>query len=193
MKTLRPLTVLSRALPACAALAAAACGGDGTGAPRLTPQQVQGVYTVCTLRFTPTQSALPSADVLATVVNTTPPAPKQPPSLTLSGTDAAYQLIYTRRSDNFLQQLNGGVYLATSMVFVNFPSADANDAVRETLLPGQLPLAFLASQHRLETQPGNTYSVRRADYARAAGITEEGLQERISGQLSATFAVGACP
>jgi len=37
------------------------------------------------------------------------------------------------------------------------------------------------------------YTVRRADYARAAGITEEGLASTISGQLTVTFATGACP
>jgi hypothetical protein len=40
---------------------------------------------------------------------------------------------------------------------------------------------------------GASYTVRRSDYAKAAGITEEGLQDRISGTLEGTFAVGACP
>jgi hypothetical protein len=191
MPMMRTPNVLLRALPACAVLLAA-CSGDPTGQPRLQPSQVQGVYSVCALRFTPSQSALPAADVLATVINTAPPAPKQPPSLTLSGTAAEYQLIYTRRSDNFLQQLTGDTYLSPNVVFVNFPSADASDAVRETLLPAQLALTYDAAAKRLVAQPGFVYSVRRADYARAAGITEEGLQDRISGQLTATFAVGTC-
>jgi hypothetical protein len=191
MTTMRTPNVLAGALSACAVLLGA-CSGDSTGAPKLTPSQVQGVYNVCTLRFVPSQSALPTADVLATVINTAPPAPKQPPSLTLSGTATQYQLIYTRRSDNFLQQVNGDTYLSSNMVFVDLPSADASDAVRETLLPPQLPLVYDAAARRLSVQSGNVYTVRRADYARAAGITEEGLQDHISGQLTASFSAGPC-
>jgi hypothetical protein len=173
---------------------AAACGGDGgTGVPRLTPGDVQGVYAVCSLRFQPAQAALPSADLLATVVNTAPPAPKQPPSLTLSGQSAAFQLLYTRRSDNFLQQLQGSVSLQQSQLSVNLPEEGSSEIRRELLLPGQLLLHFTASPRRLSASGDATYSVRRADYARAAGISEEGLQERINGSLSGTFAVGSCP
>jgi hypothetical protein len=184
-RTLRLLAVVALApLPA--------CDGDGTGSARLTPSQVQGVYSVCSLRFTPTQTAFPVADVLATVVNTTPPAPKQPPSLTLSGQAYAYQLIYTRRSDNFLQQLNDGVSLGQSNVEVDFPDEDESEIVRELLLPSSLSFTFTDSPRRLTSVGGITYSVRRSDYARAAGISETGLQDRISGELTATFAVGSC-
>ena len=180
-------------LPLCALAALAACDGDGTGSQGLTPGQVQGVYSVCTLRFTPTQTAFPAANLLATVVNTTPPAPKQPPSLTLSGQANAYQLIYTRRSDNFLQQLNGSVDLRQSEVVADFPDEGDSEVVRELLLPAALAFTFADGPRRLTAAGSLTYSVRRSDYARAAGISEEGLQERISGHLDATFTTDACP
>jgi hypothetical protein len=187
---MRNLPLLSlAALPALLA----ACGGDGGTQSRvLTPQQVQGVYAVCSLRFVPAQAAFPTADVLATVVNTSPPAPKQPPSLTLSGQSGAYQLIYTRRSDNFLQQLNGSVDLYGSQLSVRFPDASDSEPVRETLLPDRLLLNFNDAPRRLSSVPAQSYSVRRADYARAAGITEDGLQDRITGTLSASFSTNGC-
>ncbi|HEX8906830.1 MAG TPA: hypothetical protein VF771_18410 [Longimicrobiaceae bacterium] len=190
---MRPQSVLARALPLCAAALLAACGDGGTNASRLSPQQVQGVYNVCTLRFQPTQSALPAANLLATIVNTTPPAPKQPPSLTLSGDAAQYQLLYTRKSDNFLQELRGSVSFGSTNVFANVPDESDSEVRRELLLPGQLILNFTDQPRRLAATGDIPYSVRRSDYARAAGISEEGLQERINGSLSGTFSVGACP
>jgi len=192
--TTRPLSVLARAVPLlAAAVVIPACSDGGTNVQRLTPSQVQGVYNVCTLRFAPSQGALPTADILATVVNTTPPAPKQPPSLTLSGQAYQYQLVYTRRSDNFLQQLNGSVDLGQTNVVTDFPDESQSDIVRELLLPEALTLTFTDSPRRLTAASGFTYDVRRSDYARAAGISETNLADRINGTLTATFATGACP
>jgi hypothetical protein len=190
---IRPPSALARTLALCAAAVLPACGDGGTNEQRLTPGDVGGVYSVCSLRFTPSQTAFPVADLLATVVNPTPPAPKQPPSLTLSGQAYGYQLIYTRRSDNFLQQLNGGVSLHQSQVSIDLPDEGDSEVVRELLLPPVLALAFVDNPRRLTTAGGLTYTVRRSDYARAAGISEEGLQDRISGQLNATFTTGSCP
>lgn len=188
---MRPQSVFALALPLCTLLLA--CGDGGTNASRLTPGDVQGVYNVCSLRFQPSQTALPAADLLQTVINPTPPAPKQPPSLTLSGQAASYQLIYTRRSDNFLQELRGSTSYGGSAVFADVPDESASEVRRELLLPNQLMLHFTDNPRRLAANGEVPYSVRRADYARAAGISEEGLQERINGALTGTFAVGACP
>jgi hypothetical protein len=190
---IRPTTALTRVLALCVPAVLPACGDGGTDQQRLTPNEVGGVYSVCSLRFTPSQSAFPVADLLATVVNPTPPAPKQPPSLTLSGQAYAYQLIYTRRSDNFLQQLNGGVSLRQSEVAIDLPDEGDSEIVRELLLPPVLAFTFADNPRRLTTAGSLTYSVRRSDYARAAGISEEGLQDRISGQLNASFTTGTCP
>jgi hypothetical protein len=192
MKIRSPLSVLVRTLPLCA-LALAACGGGGTDVARLTPAEVAGVYNICSLRFIPLQGALPAANLLQSVINTAPPAPKQPPSLTLSGTENQYQLVYTRKSDNFLQTITSGVHFYPGEIALDFPDQDQSEIVRELLLPTQLWLGFAATPSRLNTSTSLTYSVRRADYARAAGITEEGLQANISGQLTATFATGVCP
>lgn len=190
---MRPLNVLARTLPLCLAAVAAGCGGDGgTGFQTLRPEDVQGVYAVCTLRFSPDQTALPTADVLQSVINPNPPAPKQPPSLTLSGQAAQYQLVYTRKSDNFLQQLSGGVGFGAQSVFLTFPSAADDETVRELLLPPELALDYSPGSRRLTSFPLSSYAVRRADYARAAGITETGLQPTITGQLTATFSAGGC-
>lgn len=185
---------LSRLLAPAALLLAAACdGGGGSDIDRLTPGEVQGVYQICSLRFTPEQTALPAADLLASVIHTTPPAGKPTPTLTLSAA-GQYELVYTRRSDAFLQQLRGEVdeYRASSLI-LDLPTADESAITREALLPPNFSLAFTASPRRLTPiSSGVVYSVRRADYARAAGITEAGLQDRISGSLSGTFAVGGC-
>jgi hypothetical protein len=188
---IRPLAALARALPVAAALAA--CNGGGTDVPQLTPAQVAGVYNICSLRFIPQQGALPAANLLASVINTTPPAPKTPPSLTLSGTDNQFQLIYTRKSDNFTQTITAGVHFFTSEIAIDFPDQDQSEITRELLLPTQLWLSFADTPKRLSNSTNLVYSVRRADYARAAGITEDGLASNIQGQLTATFATGACP
>lgn len=190
---MRPQSVLALALPLCAAALAACNGDEGTNAQRLTPQQVQGVYAVCSLRFHPSQSALPVADLLQAVIAANPPAPKQPPSLTLSGQTADYQLLYTRRSDSFTQELRGTVSYGGNAVFVNLPDESSSAARRELLLPGALQMHFADGPRRLTVQNGSSYTVRRSDYAKAAGITEEGLQDRISGTFEGTFAVGGCP
>jgi hypothetical protein len=190
---IRPPSALARVLALCAAAVLPGCSDGGTNEQRLTPGDVGGVYSVCSLRFTPSQTAFPVADLLAMVVNPTPPAPKQPPSLTLSGQAYGYQLIYTRRSDNFLQQLNGGVSLHQSEVSIDLPDEGDSEVVRELLLPPVLALTFVGNPRRLSTSGSLTYTVRRSDYARAAGISEEGLQDRISGQLNATFTTGSCP
>jgi hypothetical protein len=190
---MRSHRVLARAVPLIAAVLAAGCGDGGTNVTHLTPQEVQGVYNVCSLRFVPTQGALPAADLLQTVINTAPPSPKTPPSLTLSGQQAIYQLLYTRRSDAITQDLRGDVTFGGTAVFVNLPDEASSEVRRELLLPGQIILQFTSSPRRLVATQNVEYTVRRSDYARAAGISEQNLADRINGSLAATFAVGACP
>ncbi|HEU0055459.1 MAG TPA: hypothetical protein VFQ39_19865 [Longimicrobium sp.] len=183
-------------LPAAVLLAAlAACdGGSGFDSDPLTPQQVAAVYQVCSLKFTPTQTALPVADLLQGVVQRTPPAGKPLPTLTLSPSSAQYELVYTRKSDNFLQQLRGTVEYGDNSVFLNVGAASAIVPQELLLPPSHLDLVFSTAPKRLSAGVEvSQYSVRREDYARAAGITEEGLAQRIFGHLSAGFAEGDCP
>lgn len=186
-------TLISRSLAAAAAVAAlAACSGDGgTTVDALTPAQVSGVYRICQLEFAPTQTALPAANVLATVVN----AGAAESSLRVSGTAPEYQIVYTRRSDSFLQQMVADVSLRSSSVRLEVPGDAGQLVTRELLLPDAgLTLNFTDNPRRLTNANGGStvYSVRRADYARAAGITEEGLQDRINGRLFATFSTAPC-
>ena len=192
---MRPLASRARALAAAALLfPAAACdgGGGGTSVDRLTPRDVAGVYQVCTLRFTPSQGALPVANLLERVIDATPPAGKLPPTVTLSGSVPQYQLVYTRTSDAFSQEQRGSVTFGERTVNLSLGSETGSEIVREALLPSTLSLTFNAGAGTLTTTSTSVYSVRRADYARAAGITQEGLQERINGKLSATLREGGC-
>ncbi len=162
---------------------------------RLTPAEVAGVYNLCTLRFRPTQSALPAADVLQRVIDPAPPSGKLPPTLTLSPTAARFELAYTRRSDAFTQIVRGDVEFGESSVFLYLNSDAPVEAQQEALLPtGHFDLVFAPEPRRLTAgDEVSAYWVRRSDYTRAAGISEEGLQDRIWGHVSATFSAGACP
>ena len=81
------------------------CSGDlGPGARTLTPADVQGVYRICTLRFTPVQTALPPVDLFARVIDPAPAPPAQGASLTLSGAAPEFELVYTHRGDGALRR-----------------------------------------------------------------------------------------
>jgi hypothetical protein len=189
---MRPWSPLARVLPAALLLLAACDGGNSFDPDRLTSNQVDGLYEICDLRFVPVNAILPTADVRQGVMNLNPPATRPRPSLSLS--NRSFDLTYTRKSDNFLQQLRGTYDLGTSDVVLRIYSGEAPTALAaELLLPPSVPLTFAGSPKRL-TAGGNgfVYTVRRADYARAAGVQENGLQERIEGRLSATLAAPAC-
>lgn len=193
MPTLR---TLSRALAVAALPALAACDGDGgTGGDRLSLAEVAGTYQICALRFQPTQAALPAADVLAAVVNLSPPAGRPLPSLNVWSDARVFDLAYTRKANNALQTARGSVELRSASVVAELGTQGAGAAVaQELLLPSAWELRFLPDPNRLaagaETGP---YEVPRADYARAAGITEDGLQPRISGTMTATLSTAGCP
>jgi hypothetical protein len=175
-------------------LFAAACDGDGSGSSRLFPDDVDGVYAICKLRFVPDQSVLPTADLLRTVMDTTPPSIRPRPSIAFDPRDASYDLIYTRRGDAELRQLRGSSELRSSSVTPRFFSGDTPPSIpSELLLPAQLRMEFQESPRKMTVTSTLSYNVRRADYARAAGISENSLQERISGRMEAVFQENACP
>jgi hypothetical protein len=175
-----------------AALAAlsGACSPVSTDLPpTMDAARVQGTYRICTLRFTPVQRALPVADVLARVMDTVPA-----PSITLLGGTPEFELAYTRRADGAPQHLRGDVEFGIRSVFLYPHSQTASLIPLETLLPpAHFDLVFHPAARRLTAgDEVNSYTVRRQDYARAAGVPAEGLQERIQGHITAELAEGAC-
>ena len=178
-----------------AALALAACTSTGTGGGDvLAPAEVGGVYRVCALRFTPVQTALPAADLLASVIDTTSGPGHVGASLTLSGTAPAFELVYASLVSGTLRQVRGDVEFGGHSVFLFLTSQSPTIIQQEALLPpSHLDLVFDAAARRLTAgDEVGAYQVRRSDYARAAGITEEGLQDRILGHVTATFSEGPC-
>jgi len=173
----------------------AGCGSDlGTGAHTLTPAEVQGVYRVCTLRFTPVQTALPAVDLLTRVIDPAPPPPAQGASLTLSGAAPEFELVYSHRGDGALRQVRGDMEFGTGSVFLYLTSQSPTIIQQEALLPpDHLDLVFHASPKRLTAgDEVSAYYVRTSDYTHAAGISGEGLQDRILGHVTAAFQEGAC-
>lgn len=185
---------MRKAMAACAAMLAGCSGDSGTTAPVLTPADVQGVYRVCTLRFTPVQTALPAVDLLARVIDAAPAPPAQGASLTLSGAAPEFELVYTRRGSAALRQVRGGMEYGEASVFLYLTSQSPTIVQQEALLPpGHLDLVYNASARRLTAgDEVSAYYVRRADYTAAAGISDEGLQDRILGHVTASFSAGPC-
>jgi hypothetical protein len=178
--------VLAAALP----LLAAACDDGGSGPDRLTPDQVAGVYNLCELRFTPSNAILPAADLMATVVDTTPPAgrPEATVSVAASG---VYDLVYTRQSDAFLRQMQGSLTYGTTTVTLNLPGTSA--VAEELLLPRPLTLTLVDSPTRqLVGQTQFSYTVTREDYARARNASPAGLAATIEGNASIVLSTAAC-
>jgi hypothetical protein len=172
-----------------ALLAACDGNGGGTGSDPLRPDEVAGVYTLCTLRFAPSQTALPVADLLTTVVDTTPPAGRPDATIALAA-NATYDLAYTAAQSSFLEQLRGSIGYREDAITLSVPVEDQAAAL---LLPRNLLLSYNAGTKRLSGDAsGFPYPVARADYARAAGISEEGLQNQINGSLTVMFQENGC-
>lgn len=180
---------------AAAAVFVAACGSDGTSSgPTLTPGDVQGVYRICALRFTPVQTAIPTADLLTSVIDTSAGPGKAAATLTLSGSAPQFEVDYTHRGDGVLRQVRGDVEFGGHSVFLFLTSQSPTIIQQEALLPpSHLDLVFDAASKRLTAgSEVSAYYVRRSDYAHAAGISEEGLQDRILGHVTAVLSASPC-
>jgi hypothetical protein len=160
----------------------------------LTPAEVQGVYRICSLRFTPVQTAIPAVDLLARVIDANPSPPAQGASLTLSGAAPEFEIVYTHRGDALLRQARGDVEFGDGSVFLYLTSQTPTIIQQEALLPpGHLDLVFNSSPRTLTAgDEVGSYFVRRSDYTHAAGISEEGLADRIQGHVTAMFSTGSC-
>jgi hypothetical protein len=186
------MTHAARRFAALLALPLAACGENGFAEDPLTPSEVQGSYSVCLLRFRPENPILPVADVLDAVMDSTPPTGLPMPSVAVSGTAYHYQLRYAREQDAFLRLLEGNLGMGETTVTARFyENNDPGAVASELLLPGSLTFTFSDAPRRL-TDTTTIYTVRRADYAAAAGVPETDLQDRVSGRLEASLRVGGC-
>ncbi|HET7464211.1 MAG TPA: hypothetical protein VFJ82_23340 [Longimicrobium sp.] len=185
---------MNRAAAVPVLVALAACADGGTPPRRLTPAAVAGVYGLCSLTFTPVQTALPAANLVGSVIDPAPAPGRPPPSLTLSGVAAQFELLYTHAGDGALRQVRGDVEYGDGSVFLYLTSQSPTIVQQEALLPpGHLDLVFHASPRRLTAgSEVSAYTVRRSDYTRAAGISEEGLQDRITGHVAAVFSADPC-
>ena len=185
---------MRKAAAACVVVLAACSTDYSTGAKVLTPGDVQGVYRICTLRFTPVQTALPAVDLLARVIDAAPAPPGQGASLTLSGVAPEFEMVYTRRGAGTLRQVRGDMEFGDGSVFLYITSQSPTIIQQEALLPpNHLDLVFHASPRRLTAgDEVSSYYVRRSDYTTAAGISDEGLQDRILGHVTASFSEGTC-
>jgi hypothetical protein len=174
------------------ALVLAACGGSGGTNPQLlTPGEVGGVYSVCSLAFQPT--GLQAVDLLATVTEPNPAQPLPAPNLKLSTQVRDFELEYTPLGDVLPRRFTGSYVLGSSTVTLQFAASEV--AVNSAIL--------LTQSVHLDVEPGASglviatprYTVPRQDYGRLAGLTEEqmrNLQERIEGTLVGNFTRGSC-
>ncbi len=174
------------------ALTLAACPGNGAGPALLTPEEVAGTYEICSLVFTPENSLFPAVDVRAKGIDMRPQAPLRA-ALRLRDNATTFDFRYTTPppTDDIVQ-LGGTYQLGTNTVALVFTSTAAARAT--VLLPARLDLEFQATP-RKELHTAQTpipYSVPRADYARLAGVSEQGLAPEIPGTLSARFAMESC-
>lgn len=171
-------------------LLAACDGGGGSGSDRLTPQEVAGVYNLCTVRFQPANPVLPVADLLTTVIDTTPPAGRPEATIALA-TNGSYDLVYTAVETAFVEQVRGSISYHETAIALSVPTEQQATVL---LLPRPLILSFNSAAGRLTGDASETpHAVARYDYARAAGISEDGLQNTINGVTKVVFAQGACP
>jgi hypothetical protein len=123
---------MTRYAPAAALLVLlAACDGGSSFVDRLTPQEVAGTYNVCRLRFRPENTAFPVADLLTSVMDSTPPSGRPDPTLALSSSSRQYDLVYTRSDDGFLQQLRGSTEMGASTVTPRFYQDQAGAVAAE--------------------------------------------------------------
>lgn len=168
-----------------------ACGDDGpTGPAQLTPQQVQGIYQLCSLRFTPTNAQLRQVAIDSAAVQ---PRSGSGSSAQLGlNQDRSFELEYFPRGFNTDTELPGTYSLGANTVTLTFNNAATAGA--NLLLPREVRLAYGSSDRSLTVVSQGEYTVPRSRYSQLSGVSEAGLAEQIPGTLSGRFvpSQGSC-
>jgi hypothetical protein len=176
------------ALAAALVPALAACSdGGGTGADRLSLEQVGAEYHLCSLTFTPEGGSPPALDIRGAVMDT---AAGNLPVLRVGRTVASFELEYQKKGDVLRPRFQGSYSTGADDVTLSF--GGGSDVTATLLLPQKLELAFQATPRKLGIRSEPFYSVSRTDYERVAGKSYPNARDQITGALAGTFAEGAC-
>jgi hypothetical protein len=173
-------------------LGAAACDG-GTG-PRaaLTPEQVGGIYRICSLAYAPAGPGRPPLDLRAMLTDTLPRPGLPSPQVRVSLTRHEFALEFVPPDDVLERQFRGTYRVEPRSITLDFPNP--TEIMATLLLPGSLNLAFSENPRTLVIPA--TYAehrVPKADYQRLAGIVDPNLADPVVGALTGRFVVGDCP
>lgn len=173
------------------ATAAAACGGGGTGATLLTPDQVGGIYRICSLTFLPAGPNRPVLDLRAAVMDTVQRPGLPMPQVRLSSQRYEFVLEFVPPDDFVERRFNHSYRTGPRTVALDFP--DPAEAMATLLLPASLELEFSEGPRTLRiTDTYAEHRVPRADYQRLTGIVDPNLADPVVGRLSGAFRTGGC-
>lgn len=155
---------------------AAACGGDGTGAAGLSPEQVAGDYRVCSLAFSPEGSAPPAVDIRAA----------------LDTAATRLEILQSRQFGLVYKQptlptrtVTGAYVTGQTDMRLDLP---ATQEARALLLPDRLFLDVNTQTRNLTVSEAQaSYTVRKADYEALTGRSEPNITNDIRGRLTGRF------
>ncbi|HEX2095627.1 MAG TPA: hypothetical protein VHG28_24735, partial [Longimicrobiaceae bacterium] len=169
---------------------AAGCGDDdGTGPTPLSPEEVAGVYRICSLAFAPSSRFLPAVDIRARAFDTASVG-VTPPRLKLDAT-WTFELEYTPRGQ-FTDVEHRGTF-ATGASRVRLAFARPAE-VAPLLLPERVDAEFDAASRLLRiADSGLPFTVSKGDYEWLLGESDPGIPPRVEGRLTGRFTAGACP
>lgn len=169
-------------------LALGGCGDASGGITGPSPEEVAGIYSICSLTFDPGGDLLADVDIVDRGFE---PGSQEirAPQLQIDAT-RDFQVVFTPEGQFVERTLLGTYVPAGTRLRLSFTGGTA--AAADYLLPPTLELAFQETPKSLTTAATPLYEVDRDDYARLAGISESNLAPRIEGRLMAVFQAGGC-
>lgn len=164
--------------------------GGGTGPNGLlSPDEVQGSYSICSLTFTPDASFLDAVDIRNAAFELD--NPPTPPRIGLDS-NLTFELDYTPEGGNTDRELTGSFELGSNTILLTFAGGVDPSSL---LLPSQLLVSYQGSPEQISTQASSAFDVDREIYADLAAIPEEerdALSENIRGRVAIRAATGGC-